>query len=184
LASGSAEVKNLELKRAYAHQAWKSSVSEQLPVLSFVSSMAWQNNSNRTFLDNESRWINSNYVGLKLTWDFPTSVSKYTMARSKRLNEQMATINWENMQMQNTLKNQQLNNDYHKAGRDFEMESHILDLNRKSFYHSQQQYAQDILSLDKLLLAQEKYLSSSLNLVSAKANVIYQMNKIRINNEN
>jgi len=183
-ANGNAELRNLELKKAYAHQAWKSSVSEQLPVLSFTSSLAWQNNSNRTFLDNEARWINSNYIGLKLTWDFPTNVSKYTAARSKRLNEQMATINWEQMQVQNTLRNQQINNDYLKAQADYSFELNIAQLNTKSFNHTKEQYNQELLGLDKLILSQEKLLSSSLNLISARANVLYQIHKIQINNEN
>lgn len=183
-ANGNTELRNLELKKAYAHQAWKSAASEQLPVLSFTSSMAWQNNSNRIFLDNEARWINSNYIGLKLTWDFPTNVSKYTAARSKRLNEQMATINWEQMQVQNALRNQQLNNDYLKAQEDYSLELTIEKLNKQSFNHTKEQYNQELVGLDKLILAQEKNLSGSLNLISARANVLYHIHKIQINNEN
>jgi len=74
-------VNHYQLREKVAEQEWKAAQKQQLPVLGFVSSFNWQNLSNESFFHPNSNWIRYNYVGLRLSWDLPTTVSKYSAVK-------------------------------------------------------------------------------------------------------
>lgn len=182
LAVGDLSVKSYLAREAYAKQAWRSAQWNQLPTLSFVSSLSWQNNSNAQFMDANQRWINATYWGLRLSWDFPTNVQKLTTASNAKLNYQLAQEAAEHARLQTTFQNQQMNNDYAKALNDYESALRVFVLEENSFGHLLNQYDADIVALDKLLAGQVKLMAARLNVASALATVAFTKEKINIHN--
>ena len=171
------------LQRAAAEQQYKVAKMQNLPTLSFVSSFNRQNNSNDKYFDNTQRWINSGYVGLRFSWDFPTNVSKLTAMRSAKINMQLSEMSVEHATLQSDLQNQQLENEFTKAQADYQSALAVYSLESVSYNHVMNQYVNDIIPLDRLLTAQIKLLSSRLNVASALATLSYTGSKIQINNQ-
>jgi OMF family outer membrane factor len=182
LATGDLSVKSYLAREAYAKQTWRSAQWNQLPTLSFVSSLSWQNNSNAKFMDPAQRWINANYLGLRLSWDFPTNVQKLTTSSNAKLNFQLAEEAADHARLQTTFQNQQMNNDYEKALSDYESALRVFVLEENSFGHLLNQYDADLVALDKLLAGQVKLMAARLNMASALATVAYSKEKINIHN--
>ncbi len=153
---------------------------QQLPVLSFVSSLNWQNNSNNSFFD--GKWISSNYIGLRMTWDLPTNVTKLSNFKTSEINTQLAKINATHTQLQNRLQNEQLDKEYLKVVAQYKNLAQIAKLKADNFQKSQNQYRDNILGLDKLLLAQNDLIISQLNLATSLATIAFTKAKIEINN--
>jgi outer membrane protein TolC len=177
------DVKSYMLQRAAAEQQYKVAKLQNLPTLSFVSSFNRQNNSNDKYFDNSQRWINSSYVGLRLSWDFPTNVSKLTSMRSAKINMQLSSMNVEHATLQSDMQDRQLENDFTKAQADYQSALAVYSLESVSYNHVMNQYVNDIIPLDRLLTAQVKLLSSRLNVASALATLSYTGSKIQINNQ-
>ena len=181
--TGNISLKSYMLQRAAAEQEYKVAKLQNLPTLSFVSSFNRQNNSNEKYFDNAQRWINSSYVGLRLSWDFPTNVAKLTTMRSAKINMQLSEMNVEHATLQSDMQDRQLENDYAKAQADYQSALAIYSLESVSYNHVMNQYVNDIIPLDRLLTAQVKLLSSRLNVASALATLSYTGSKIQINNQ-
>ena len=182
VAQGKLELENAVLKMEYARMMHRSAQLEQLPVLSFQSSLAYQNNSNMQWMDPSSRWIYSSFIGAKLTWDLPTNAVKLTQVGTKKINLEMAKIALEEEQRNSKVRNQQLNREYEKLLSDVTQQMGIFELDRDSYFHVYQMFSQDIVGLDKLLIAQQKMLQSQLTVIGTKWNKELVRNKIQINN--
>lgn len=181
--TGNISLKSYMLQRAAAEQQYKVAKLQNLPTLSFVSSFNRQNNSNDKYFDNTQRWINSGYVGLRFSWDFPTNVSKLTAMRSAKINMQLSEMTVEHATLQSDMQDRQLENDFTKAQADYQSALAVYSLESVSYNHVKNQYVNDIIPLDRLLTAQVKLLSSRLNLASALATLSYTGSKIQINNQ-
>jgi outer membrane protein TolC len=179
---GDAELKKMMMQYQYAILNQRSAFYDQLPVLAFQSSLAYQNNSNQKWADPSNRWIYSSFVGMKLTWDFPTNAVKYTNVRSKKINAEILAIQLEEEKRNTAIRNQQASADYQKALEDDQAASQILDLERNSYYHSKALFVKDLMPLDKFLQAQKKFLSTEMDHANASVNILFQKNKITINN--
>ena len=59
----------------------------------------------------------------------------------------------------------------------------IADLKKDTYDKNYNQFKENILSLDKLLISQNELLQSKLNLVLALASISFNKNKIDINNK-
>lgn len=173
------ELEKMKFEKYYAQSALKASRLDHLPVLSFVSSFAYQNNSNARFLDNNERWINSNYVGLRLTWDFPTNVQKLTSLKSSRLNYEMASIQYEQAVI--NVKNKAIENklELNRLQKEWESKKKIELLEQENFKYALAQYEKGIIPLEKLLRVQLSKIQSELNEESAHAAWAKQVEIIR-----
>ena len=176
-------VNHYQLREKVAEQEWKAAQKQQLPVLGFVSSFNWQNLSNESFFHPNSNWIRYNYVGLRLSWDLPTTVSKYSAVKEKKMQWQMAENDRTHFLRENETRNSNLLVEYEKTSSQLENFKKIQTLKEDTYQKYFDQYQENILPLDKLLTAQTDMLLSQLNVITALAGIGFSENKIIINNK-
>ena len=80
------------------------------------------------------------------------------------------------------IRNQQASADYQKALEDYKSAIEILNLDRNSYFHSKELFDKEVMSLYQFLQVQKKVLSSEMDCANAQVNIIFQKNKISINN--
>ena len=176
---------NLALQRVrYSKMMYRSAQLEQLPVLSFQSSLAYQNNSNLQWMDPASRWIFSSFVGAKLTWDLPTNAVKATNVRIKKINYQLAELVLKDETRKQVVINDQLRLDYENAVQELNEKQDVERLEKDSYRQIENQYNQEIVGLDKLIIGQNKWLNAQMNLLSAKVNTKKYLQKQMIHYAN
>ena len=176
-------VNHYQLREKVAEQEWKAAQKQQLPVLGFVSSFNWQNLSNESFFHPNSNWIRYNYVGLRLSWDLPTTVSKYSAVKEKKMQWQMAENDRTHFLRENETRNSNLLVEYEKTSSQLENFKKIQTLKEDTYQKYFDQYQENILPLDKLLTAQTDMLLSQLYVITALAGIGFSENKIIINNK-
>jgi outer membrane protein TolC len=177
-------VENSSILYQIAKQDLKSIRLQQLPVVSFISSYNWQNLSNDNFYATNSNRVNFNYVGLKVNYDLPTNVQKHTAVHSKSIQLKMAEFNAEHSKKENENRNNQLLLETEKAIAQLENLKKIVALKEDSYQKNNNQYIENILPLDKLLISQNDLIMSQLNVISALATIGYNKTKIEIYNGN
>lgn len=175
-------VENVTLQTQMAQQENKALKYQNMPVLSFVSSLNWQNLSNDFSFAKNSNWINYNYIGLKLSYDLPTTVQKITNQKSKQIQIQILKNNEKHSLIENESKNAQMILEYEKSLKQKENLWKIHDLKKDTYEKNFNQFKENILPLDKLLISQNDMLVSKLNIVSSLANIGFNKTKIEINN--
>ncbi len=176
------DVENTHLQQLLAKQEYKSLRYQNLPSLSFVSSFSWQNLSNESFFSSKSNNTNFNYLGLKLNLDLPTT-QRIANTRNKSIQVKILSNSEEHAVKENDIKNQQLLLDYEKALKQVDNYKKIVSLKKDTYDKNYNQFKENVLSLDKLLISQNDMLVSKLNLVVALANISFNKNKIDINNK-
>lgn len=176
-------LENAKLQSQFAMQEYKSIKYQNIPVLSFVSAFNLQNSSNDNFFSDKSIWIRYNYIGLKLSYDFPTTVQKYSALKSKENQIELLKNNEEHSKKENDNRNAQLILEYEKAAKQRDNFKKIYSLKKDTYNKNLNQFKEDVLPLDKLLISQNDMLISKLNVVSALANIGFNRTKIEINNE-
>lgn len=176
------DVENIHLQNLLAKQEHKSLKYQNLPSLSFVSSFSWQNLSNESFFHSKSNNTNFNYLGLKLNLELPTA-QRLANTKNKSIQIKMLCNSEEHAIKENDIKNQQLILDYEKSVKQAENFKKIADLKKDTYEKNYNQFKENILSLDKLLISQNELLQSKLNVVLALASISFNKNKIDINNK-
>lgn len=174
---------NAKLQNELTLQEYKSLKFQNFPVLSFISSYNWQNLSNDFSFAKNSNWIQYSFIGLKLSYDLPTTISKYSNLKIKKMQLEMAKNNEEFSQKENENRNKQMILEYEKALKQRDNYSKIYNLKKDTYEKNFNQFKEHIISLDKLLISQNDMLVSKLNLVTSLANIGYNQNKIAINNK-
>ncbi|MCA1759806.1 MAG: TolC family protein, partial [Bacteroidales bacterium] len=169
------------LKSDIAKADLKANHLMQLPTLSVLYYDVWQQNSNNMFFDQNAQWLNSQYIGLKLSLPFP-DVNRFTQTKISKVNSTIALQNAEQTKLQNDNNNRQLILDYEKAFSQFTTAKQIYELKEQNYQLAVNQFNMDILSSDKLLIAFNDMIASRLNYSSALANLLYLESKIDINN--
>jgi outer membrane protein TolC len=182
-ANNNLQVKNLDLQADLLQQDIKVSKYQNLPTASFISMLNYQNVSNNFFYHSDSRNVSNNYIGLKLNWDLPTTVSKLVNTENKKLQLQVLQNTKTQTQLENEAKNKQLDIDYQKANSQLKNYQKIFALKEDTYTKMRNQYQENILALDKLLIAQNDMLVSKLNIITALSNIGFTKNKIIINNQ-
>lgn len=152
-----------------------------MPTLSFVGYLAWQQNTNNSFFDN-TRWLGTNYVGLKLKMPLLPDANKVAAVKYARINLAVATTNAQHAALQDSISNRQLGLDYQKAYNSYQLAMKVEQLKRDSYYKNLNIYQEGILSATDMLNSFNDWLNSSLNTVSQLAGSEYQKTKIQINN--
>jgi hypothetical protein len=141
-----------------------------------------QNLSNESFFHTKSNNTNFNYLGLKLNIELPTA-QRLANTKNKSIQIKMLSNSEEHSIKENDIKNQQLILDYEKSLKQVENFKKIADLKKDTYEKNYNQFKENILSLDKLLISQNELLQSKLNLVLALASISFNKNKIDINNK-
>jgi outer membrane protein TolC len=176
------QYKSSLLKVEQANVDIKINRFKQFPTLSFVYYDAWQQNSNIQFFDNNVDWINSQYLGLKLTMFFP-DVNRYMLTQTSKINKTISLQNAEHSKIQNVLVNKQLVLDHEKAYSQVNSTQQIYELKEQNYQLALNQFNASILPSDKLLIAFNDLLVSRLNHCNAISNVLFTKSKIDINNK-
>jgi len=169
------------LKVDLANADLKTNHFMQLPTVSLVFYDAWQQNSNNMFFDKDAQWLNSQYLGLKLSMPFP-DINRFTQTKTSKINKTISVQNAEHSKIQNDNNNRQLVLDYEKAFSQFATAKQIFALKEQNYYLALNQFNMDILPSDKLLIAFNDMITSRLNYSSALANLLFLKSKIDINN--
>jgi len=174
---------NAKAQYAYARQQYKANWWNNAPVVTFMSSWNSQNNSNAQFFDSNQRWINSTYLGLRLSWDLPTNVARLSAMGSSNISMKIASEQLRHAELNKNIVAQNLQTEWAKAQDDFKVSGEIAILENDSFSHSYEMYKQEVLGLDRLLQAQQKMLNAQLNEAAKKATACYRASLIQIHNQ-
>ncbi len=156
-----------------------------LPVLSLLYSNSYYQYSNNRLLDNNTnptKWLNSVYIGAKVTFNLP-DVNRILVTRNSQIKYQTSLIRLEHNRLQTDISNNQLKLDYEKAYSQFSTSGQIFLLKEENYKMAFKQFNQSILSFDKLLVVLNDMLTSRLNYSSALANLLFTKTKIDINNK-
>jgi len=180
--SGNIQYTNVTLQSKMLRQDIKVLQHQYYPTLSFTSSFNWQNLSNDFFFANNSTGIHYNFIGLKVGWDLPT-VQRLSSIKSKQYQLQTLANNELHIQKETETKNTQLGLEYAKAQKQWSNFKAISDLKEDTYQKNLNQYNENILSLDRLLISQNDMLNSQLNVVMALATVAFSKYKIIIHNQ-
>jgi outer membrane protein len=180
-ATGHLQQSQNEWQKKYEVADWLAAKKFYMPALSAVGNLAWQQNSNKQFYDN-SRWNGSNYIGLKLTIPIVPDANKLATVKYDRINIAMADINLQHAILEDSINNQQLQLDYKKAFKSYELAEKIELLKEDTYTKNLNIYKEGILSATDLINSFIDLLNSSLNTVSQLANSEYSKSKIIINN--
>ena len=153
-----------------------------LPVVSLVYYQGWQKNSNLAFNDNAVDWIQSKYIGLKISLPFPPDVSRITASYTARINAQMAALNALQARQQNETGNELLMNEYNRNRVAWETARELAQLRNENYTASLQQFKEGLIGSDLLLNALNVYLNAAAALSNAQAVLLQSRAKIKINN--
>jgi len=175
------EHKSSVLKTDLAKEDLRTNRLSQYPTVSFVAYDAWQQNSENQFFDSNTNWINSQYIGLRISMPFP-DVNKFMLSKTSKINTTIALQNAEHTKLQNDVINIQLGLDYEKAYSQFSTTKQIFMLKEENYRMALNQFDASILPSDRLLIAFNDMLVSRLNYSTALANLVFTKSKIEINN--
>lgn len=170
------------LQSQFAKSELRANRMSMMPVLSLFYYQGWQQNSNAAFFDSKSTWIQSQYIGLRITVPFPPDVTKMSQSYTSKINYRIATLNNTHTELQTELNNRSLELDYDKALSSYQIAKQIFDLKNSNFSKSINQFKEGILSTDNLLIAFNDMVNSQLNVVSAFSSAQFIKSKILINN--
>ena len=169
------------LKSGLANEDLRANRLAQYPTVSIVAYDGWQQNSRNQFFDSNSNWINSQYIGLRLSMPFP-DINRFTLTKTANINKTIAELDAEHSKHQNDMANIQLKLDYEKAYSQLNTTKQIFLLKEENYQMALNQFNESILPSDKLLTAFNDMLASRLNYSAAFANLLYAKSKIEINN--
>lgn len=175
------EHKSSLLKVDLAKEELRENRFAQYPTVSIVAYDGWQQNSNNQFFDSNSNWVNSQYIGLRLSMPFP-DISRFTLTKSAKINKTISELDAEHTKHENDVANIQLVLDYEKAYSQFKTANQIFLLKEENYQMASNQFNAAILSSDKLLIAFDDMLVSRLNYSASLSNLLYTKSKIEINN--
>ena len=179
------EVNKLELKyqilnQDYALQNYKKSKSLLLPSLSFFAGNSYQLN-NESFQPLSGDWVNSNYLGLTLTFNLPSGKSLSNIKQAK-LDYQVASREVEQIEHSSLIEKRRLENDYEEALSEFSVAEDIQRLNADTYQKNINLYTQGLIGVDRLLDSYEAMVNAEYAANSASISLELAHSKILINN--
>jgi outer membrane protein len=172
---------NSMLKEKNAEISYKSAKLALMPTVSFVFLNSYQV-FNPEFSILGGKWINSNYLGLKLNVPIPSAntISKKTSAF---YDYQLAQKNTEQVKIKADLDHRQLGNDYEKNLSQYATNREVLDLRKDSYDKNKNLYTEGVLGLDQTINSFNAMINANYSLISSKINVLLAQAKIEINNK-
>ena len=180
-----AEVNKLELRsqllnQDYALQNYKKSKSMFLPSLSFFAGNSYQLN-NDSFQPLSGNWINSNYLGLTLTFNLPNSTT-ISNARQSKFEYEIATREVERVQHSSMIQKGRLENNYDEALSEYSITEEIKQLNADTYEKNINLYTEGLIGVDRLLDSYEAMVNAEYAANSAVISLELAHSKILINN--
>ena len=168
------------LNQDYALQNYKKSKRVLWPSLSFFAGNNYQLN-NQTFKPVTGNWVNSNYLGLTLTFRLPTAGSVSNLKRAK-LDYQVATWETEKAAHASQIEQKRLENGYAEAQADYEAARDIRQLQADTYTRNFNLYNEGLLGVDRLLDSYDAARNAEYAANAAAISVELAHAKILINN--
>lgn len=156
---------------------------EQWPILSAVSSFNWQNLSNDFFYASGSRPIFYAYLGLKLSWDLPSTPQKWSNFKNKDIQWKIAQNEAKDRIEQGNYEHRVRLNDWQRAKQKRANLTKIEALKKDSFEKNLSRFEENILPLDELLQSQNDWLQSQINRWKEEVNEKFTSQTIKIFND-
>lgn len=181
-ASSTLLFKSSVLQAQFAKSELRVNRWSTLPVISAVYYQQWQNNSNSMLFDSKQPWIQSKYIGLRISVPFPPDVNRLSQNYTSKINSRIASMSAEHAKLQNDLNNENLNLEYEKALSSYSIAREIFELKTGNYGKSLNQYKEGVLSTDIFLTAYTDMLSSQVNYSASQAALEHAKTKIQINN--
>ena len=174
------ELKNQILNQDYALQNYKKSKSLLFPSLSFFAGNSYQLNNN-SFQPLSGDWVNSNYLGITLSFNLPNSSTLNNIKQTK-LEYQIATREVEKVQQSTLIEKKRLENNYKEALSERNITSEIQRLNADTYEKNMNLYTQGLISVDNLLESYNAVLNAKYSANAAEISLELAHSKILINN--
>jgi outer membrane protein TolC len=170
-------------KEKIAFNYYKQLKYAYLPTITAFASNAYQQFSQqfKTF-DGSSKWINSNYIGVKAVFNLP-SANAITQSSKAKYDYLLAKENSTHANIESPLECSKLNIEYAKAISQFKTNKEIATLQIDSYNKNLGLYKQGLTSLDQLMNSFNTKVSSEYNLNASSVNVLLSQSKIDINNK-
>ncbi len=170
------------LKEKAALSNYRQTKLSVLPVVSaFASNSNQQFGSQFSLFDNNIKWINSNYIGIKAVWQIPTANSITQISKAK-YDYLIAKENTKHSFIKAAVDLEQLDLDYQKAKSQMLANQQIYDLRKDSYEKNLNAYVAGIMSLDQTLNSFNAMVNSNYNFISSEISVLLSKAKIDINN--
>jgi outer membrane protein TolC len=154
-----------------------------LPVVSLAYYQGWQKNSNVSFTDDNAPWIQSKYIGLRITMPIPPDVTRWSQSYSQKISAKIAAINSAQSILQNDAANSNMDLDFKKAAASYVNTLKMFELRSENYRKSLEQFREGILPVDVLLTAFNDLMNTSALLSQSRAVMKMQAARIRINNQ-
>lgn len=174
--------RNTLLQAEYAKSELRAGRWSMLPVVSAVYFQGWQQNSNQSLFDNRQPWIQSQYIGLRITMPIPADVNRLSQNYTYRINHRMALMNAAHARLQSELNNQNLELDYEKAAYAYATAVELYNLKNSNYEKSLNQYKEGILPTDFFLTSYTDMLNARINVIATLAALEHAKTRITINN--
>jgi outer membrane protein TolC len=175
--------KSNELKEKYALSNYRQNKASLLPTASFVfSNNVQQNTSNFELFDSSVKWINSYYVGLKLSFGLPTAKS-ISQVYNAKFDYQLAQKNSEQSKIKSEIEYKQLNVDFDKAISQAKANDEIFKLRKDTYDKNQKLYSEGLIGIDQTLNSYNAMVNANYNAISSLINIQLAQSRIDINNK-
>lgn len=179
--SNSLKSQQADLQVNHAENELKVNQLSYYPTLSFIGNWALQENSNNHFFDGKARWISQSYIGLRLNFVIPDA-NKYAQTKLIKTNLQLAKLNAQKQEIQQSFEQKQLQLEWEKALASEQISAKILGLKNDTYQKNFNLFKQDIYPTENLLLSFNDVLNATLNQQVAKVQMAFQKEKINIHN--
>lgn len=170
-------------KQQYALTSYKQLNQTLLPSLNVFASNSHQQFSDKfSLFDQQVNWINSNYIGLKVSWQIPTASTIAQISKAK-YDYLLSKEDTEHQQLKTALDFQQLKVDYAKSVSQSNSNKEVALLRADTYRRNLENYREGIISLDKLLLSFNEWVSSNYTSISSDVALMLTEAKIKIYNK-
>ena len=183
ITSNELNFKSNELKEKYALSNYRQNKLSLLPTASFVfSNNVQQNTSNFELFNSSVKWINSYYVGLKLSFGLPTAKS-ISQVYNAKFDYQLAQKNSEQSKIKSEIEFKQLNIDFDKAISQAKANDEIFKLRKDTYDKNQKLYSEGLIGIDQTLNSYNAMVNANYNAISSLINIQLAQSRIDINNK-
>ncbi len=175
-------MRNNQLREMYALTFYQQQKRSLFPTLSaFASNSNQQFSNNFSLFDQQVRWINSNYIGLKANWFIPSANTISQISKSK-YDFLLAKQNTTHAILQDDFESQQLQIELAKTNAQMYRYQQIMLLQKDNYRRDLENYQKGILPLDQLLTSYTTMVNGEYNYNASIASVMLAQQKIKINN--
>jgi outer membrane protein TolC len=176
---------NLLMQSASLHENYALTNLQRLnktiiPTLSFVANNSY-NQFNNDFKIFGGKWINSNYVGLKLNWNLNTN--QFSNKYKAQYDVQLAQKSRQQAQIKTNLTQKQLENDWEKANSQEKNNAEILAIQKDTYKKNLNLYNEGLIGIDRAINSFNAMVNANYSLISSKVNMLLAKTKIEINNQ-